>query len=128
MTNLYFIGDTHFGRKYSFLQDYELNISKRNFDVINNCEKIVEDAISNKADHVIFLGDVYDRKIISPTIRKIVRRRIFDPLLKANDFWNKFIDDPIHIIHKILRRPLGRHKILFRYHNRGKIRADAVGV
>ncbi len=84
MTKLYFIGDTHFGRKYSFLQDYELNISRRNFDVINNCEKIVEDAISNNADYVIFLGDVYDRKIISPTIRKIVRKRIFDLLLKAN--------------------------------------------
>ncbi len=84
MTKLYFIGDTHFGRKYSYLQDYELNISKRNLDVINNCEKIVEDAIANKADHVIFLGDVYDRKIISPTIRKIVRKRIFDPLLNAN--------------------------------------------
>jgi exonuclease SbcC len=84
MTKLYFIGDTHFGRKYSYLQDYELNISKRNLDVIDNCEKIIEDAISNHADHVIFLGDVYDRKIISPTIRKIVRKRIFDPLLKAN--------------------------------------------
>ncbi len=84
MTKLYFIGDTHFGRKYSYLQDYELNISKRNFDVIDNCEKIVKDAIANKADHVIFLGDVYDRKIISPTIRKIVRKRIFDPLLKEN--------------------------------------------
>ena len=84
MTKLYFIGDTHFGRKYSYLVDYELNISKRNLDVIDNCEDIVKDAISNKADYVIFLGDVYDRKIISPTIRKIVRKRIFTPLHKAN--------------------------------------------
>ncbi|MHA1454234.1 MAG: AAA family ATPase, partial [Promethearchaeota archaeon] len=78
-----FIGDTHFGRKYSYLLDYELNISKRNLDVIDNCEKIVKDAITNKAKYIIFLGDVYDRKIISPTIRKIVRKRLFDPLLKA---------------------------------------------
>ncbi|MBN2155815.1 MAG: AAA family ATPase [Candidatus Lokiarchaeota archaeon] len=80
---LYFIGDTHFGKKYSYLSNYELNISERNLDVIDNCEIIVKDAIQNNADYVIFLGDVYDRKIISPTIRKIVRNRIFDPLYKA---------------------------------------------
>jgi len=81
---IYFIGDTHFGKSYPFLRDYELNISKRNLDVIANSETIVNSAIEDKADLVIFLGDVYERKIISPTIRKIVREKIFIPLYEAN--------------------------------------------
>jgi len=80
MTKIFFIGDTHFGKAYSYLKDYELNISKRNLDIISNCEVIIKTAIKEKADYVIFLGDLYDRRLISPTIRKIVRDRIFIPL------------------------------------------------
>jgi len=84
MTKIYFIGDTHFGKSYPFLKDYELNISKRNYDVIDNCEKIIKDAIKNNADYVIFLGDLYERQTISATIRRIVRERIFRPLHENN--------------------------------------------
>ncbi len=80
MTKIYFIGDTHFGKSYPYRKNYILNISERNLDVIDNCEKIVKAAIKEHADYVIFLGDLYDRKIISPTVRKIVREKIFIPL------------------------------------------------
>lgn len=80
ITKIFFIGDTHFGKPYSYRKNYELSISERNFDVINNCEKIVNAAIEEKADYVIFLGDLYERQMISPTIRKIVREKIFIPL------------------------------------------------
>jgi len=80
VTKIYFIGDTHFGKSYPYRKNYTLNISERNLDVIDNCEKIVKAAIKEHADYVIFLGDLYDRKIISPTVRKIVRERIFIPL------------------------------------------------
>jgi len=84
MTKIYFIGDPHFGKSYPFLKDYELNISKRNFDVIDNCEKIIKEAIKNNANYVIFLGDLYERQTISATIRRIVRERIFRPLHESN--------------------------------------------
>ncbi|MFX1477957.1 MAG: AAA family ATPase, partial [Promethearchaeota archaeon] len=84
MTKIYFIGDTHFGKSYPYRKDYSLNISERNLDVIDNCEKIILSAIKDQADYVIFLGDLYDRKMISPTIRKIVREKIFVPLNKHN--------------------------------------------
>ncbi|MBY9008864.1 MAG: metallophosphoesterase, partial [Candidatus Lokiarchaeota archaeon] len=80
MTKIFFIGDTHFGKSYPYRKNYTLNISERNLDVIDNCEKIIQAAIQENADYVIFLGDLYDRKIISPTIRKIVREKIFIPL------------------------------------------------
>ncbi len=84
MTKIFFIGDTHFGKSYPFKRMYELNISARNLDVINTCGKIVNTAIEEEADLVIFLGDLYDRQNISPTIRKIVRETIFVPLNKHN--------------------------------------------
>lgn len=84
MTTIFFIADTHFGKKYNFLQDYELGFSERNLDVIENCERIIKTAIEEKPDYVIFLGDVYERQMISPTIRKIVRERIFIPLFENN--------------------------------------------
>jgi exonuclease SbcC len=84
MTKIFFIGDTHFGKSYPFRRIYELNISERNLDVIKNCEIIVKEAIKEKADFVIFLGDLYDRQNISPTIRRIVRERIFIPLNEHN--------------------------------------------
>ena len=84
MTKIFFISDTHFGKKYSFRRDYNLNISKRNLDAIDNCEIIIENAIEEQADFVIFLGDIYDRRNISPTFRKIVRERIFTPLANSN--------------------------------------------
>ena len=84
MTKIFFIGDTHFGKVYPFLKNYELNISKRNEDTISNCEKIINTAIEEKANYVIFLGDLYDRQTISPTIRKILRNKIFRPLNKQN--------------------------------------------
>lgn len=84
MTRIYYIADTHFGKKYPYLSIHELNISKRNLDQIQICENIVQEALKDKADYVIFLGDVYDRQIISPTFRKIVRNRIFDPLFEHN--------------------------------------------
>lgn len=80
MTNIYFIADTHFGKKYSYLKDHTLYISERNVDQIEICEDIVNKAIEDSAAYVIFLGDVYDRQLVSPTIRKLVRERIFDPL------------------------------------------------
>ncbi len=82
MTRIFFIGDTHFGKSYPFKRLYELNISERNLDVISICEKIVNAAIQEKAELVIFLGDLYDRQNISPTVRKIVREHIFIPLNK----------------------------------------------
>ena len=84
MTKIFFIGDTHFGKSYPFKRMYELNISERNLDVINNCGKIIKTAIEEEADLVIFLGDLYDRQNISPTIRKIVRENIFVPLNEHN--------------------------------------------
>lgn len=84
MTKIFFIGDTHFGKLYPFKRMYELNISARNLDVINTCGKIVNTAIEEEADIVIFLGDLYDRQNISPTIRKIVRENIFVPLNEYN--------------------------------------------
>ncbi|TFF88109.1 MAG: hypothetical protein EU548_09300, partial [Promethearchaeota archaeon] len=82
MSKIYVIGDTHFGKKYSYLKNYELNISERNLDQIKICEDIIQKAIQDNAEYVVFLGDVYDRQIVSPTIRKLVRERIFDPLSK----------------------------------------------
>ncbi len=84
MTKIFFIGDTHFGKVYPYRKNYVLNISERNFDVINNCAQIVQTAIQENADFVIFLGDLYDRKVISATTRKIVREKIFIPLNKHN--------------------------------------------
>ncbi|MFX1501413.1 MAG: AAA family ATPase [Promethearchaeota archaeon] len=84
MTKIFFIGDTHFGKSYPFKRIYDLNISERNLDVVNICEKIVNSAIQEKADFMIFLGDLYDRQNISPTMRKIVREHIFIPLNKNN--------------------------------------------
>lgn len=84
MTKIYFIGDTHFGKAYPYRKNYVLNISERSLDVINTCEKIINEAIKEKADFVIFLGDLYHRKNISPTIRKIVREKIFLPLNQNN--------------------------------------------
>lgn len=84
MPGIYFIGDTHFGKKYPFLKDYKLLLSERNYDVINNCESIVKSAIENVADCVVFLGDVYEHQSNSPTIRKIVRERVFEPLNRAD--------------------------------------------
>ena len=84
MTKIFFIGDTHFGKSYPFKRMYELNISARNLDVINTCGKIVNTAIEEEADLVIFLGDLYDRQSISPTIRRIVRETIFVPLNERN--------------------------------------------
>ncbi|MFX1344122.1 MAG: AAA family ATPase [Promethearchaeota archaeon] len=84
MTKIYFIGDTHFGKSYPYRKDYILNISERSLDVVNNCEIIIHAAIADNADYVVFLGDLYDRKIISPTIRKIVREKIFIPLNDHN--------------------------------------------
>ena len=80
MTKIFFIGDTHFGKSYPFKRKYDLNISERSLDVINTCGKIVKTAIEEEADLVIFLGDLYDRQNISPTIRRIVREEIFVPL------------------------------------------------
>jgi len=80
VTKIFFIGDTHFGKSYPYRKNYTLNISERSLDVIDNCEKIIQAAIQENADYVIFLGDLYHRKIISPTIRKIVREKIFIPL------------------------------------------------
>jgi len=84
MTKIFFIGDTHFGKSYPFKKMYDLNISERSLDVINNCGKIIQTAIEEEADLVIFLGDLYDRQNISPTIRRIVRENIFVPLNENN--------------------------------------------
>ena len=84
MTKIFFIGDTHFGKSYPFKRIYELNISERNLDVINTCGKIVKTSIEEKADLVVFLGDLYDRQNISPTIRRLVRENIFIPLSEHN--------------------------------------------
>ena len=84
MTKIFFIGDTHFGKSYPFKKMYDLNISERSLDVINNCGKITQTAIEEEADLVIFLGDLYDRQNISPTIRRIVRENIFVPLNENN--------------------------------------------
>ncbi len=83
MTKIFFIGDTHFGKSYPYRKNYTLNISERSLDVIDNCERIIQAAIHENADYVIFLGDLYHRKIISPTIRKIIREKIFIPLNEA---------------------------------------------
>ncbi len=84
MTKIFFIGDTHFGKSYPFKRMYELNISERSLDVINNCGKIIKTVIEEEADLVIFLGDLYDRQNISPTIRRLVRETIFVPLNEHN--------------------------------------------
>ena len=61
-----------------------MNISKRNEDTINICQQIINTVIEDKVNYVIFLGDLYDRQTISPTIRKIIRNKIFKPLNKHN--------------------------------------------
>ncbi|TFG14712.1 MAG: hypothetical protein EU531_08935 [Promethearchaeota archaeon] len=80
MTKIYFIGDIHFGKNYPYNKIYELNISERNLDIINTCKKIITSACQEPADLVIFLGDLYDRQNISPTIRRIIREELFIPL------------------------------------------------
>ena len=83
MAKIVIVGDIHIGIRYSFRVDLKTGLSDRTIDFIDAFARVVSYAIKNKTDLILIAGDLYDRIVINPTLLKIVREKIWKPLIEA---------------------------------------------
>jgi len=84
MTKILFVSDVHIGIRYSFRVDLRTGISDRTLDFINALARVVDYAIKEEIDIFVISGDLYDRVTIGPTLLRLVREKIWKPLIKSN--------------------------------------------
>ncbi|MHA1228185.1 MAG: metallophosphoesterase family protein, partial [Candidatus Hodarchaeales archaeon] len=83
MSKILFVSDIHLGIKYSYLIDLQTGISQRTMDFVLALERVVNYAIENEIDIFVICGDLFDRITIGPTLLRIVREKIWKPLIKS---------------------------------------------
>jgi len=84
MAKILFVSDIHIGIRYSFRVDLRTGISDRTLDFINALARVVDYAINEEIDIFVISGDLYDRVTIGPTLLRLVREKIWKPLIKSN--------------------------------------------
>jgi len=84
MAKILFVSDIHIGIRYSFRVDLRTGISDRTLDFINALARVVDYAIKEEIDIFVISGDLYDRVTIGPTLLRLVREKIWKPLIKSN--------------------------------------------
>ncbi|MHA2237679.1 MAG: metallophosphoesterase family protein [Candidatus Hodarchaeales archaeon] len=83
MAKIVIVGDVHIGIRYAFRVDLKTGLSDRTIDFIDAFARVVSYTIENKMDLILIAGDLYDRIVINPTLLKIVREKIWIPLINA---------------------------------------------
>ncbi|MHA1974952.1 MAG: metallophosphoesterase family protein [Candidatus Hodarchaeales archaeon] len=83
MSKILFVSDIHLGIKYSYLVDLQTGLSRRTLDFVYALERVVQYAIDNHIDIFVICGDLFDRITVGPTLLRIVRDRIWKPLIKS---------------------------------------------
>ncbi len=82
MTKILFVSDVHIGIRYSYRIDFKTGLSERTLDFVEALARVVESAIANQIDIFVICGDLFDRVHIGPTLLRVVRDRIWKPLIK----------------------------------------------
>lgn len=83
MAKILFVSDVHIGIRYSFRIDLRTGISERTLDFIEALKRVVDHAVKNQIDAFVICGDLFDRVNIGPTLLRIVREKIWQPLIIA---------------------------------------------
>lgn len=83
MAKILFVSDIHIGIRYSFRVDLRTGISDRTLDFINALARVVDYAINEEIDIFVISGDLYDRVTIGPTLLRLVRDKIWKPLINS---------------------------------------------
>jgi exonuclease SbcD len=83
MAKILFVSDIHIGIRYSYRIDLRTGISARTLDFINALSRVVSYAINENTDIFVISGDIFDRVTVGPTILRLVREKIWIPLLES---------------------------------------------
>ncbi len=83
MARILFVSDVHIGIRYSYRIDLRTGISARTLDFINALARVVNYTIDEKIDIFVITGDMFDRVTIGPTILRVVREKIWIPLMES---------------------------------------------
>ena len=83
MAKILFVSDIHIGIRYSFRIDLRTGISDRTLDFIDALARVVDYAIKEEIDIFVISGDLYDRVTIGPTLLRLVREKIWKPLINS---------------------------------------------
>ncbi|MHA2303952.1 MAG: metallophosphoesterase family protein [Candidatus Hodarchaeales archaeon] len=83
MAKILFVSDVHIGIRYSYRVDLRTGISARTLDFIDALSRVVNYAIENKIDIFVISGDLFDRVTVGPTLLRLVREKIWIPLIKS---------------------------------------------
>ncbi|UCE13821.1 MAG: exonuclease subunit SbcD [Candidatus Heimdallarchaeota archaeon] len=83
MAKILFVSDVHIGIRYSYRVDLRTGISERTLDFVKALARVVDYAIKEQIDVFVICGDLFDRVTIGPTLLRIVRERIWQPLIAA---------------------------------------------
>lgn len=83
MAKILFVSDVHIGIRYSYRVDFRTGISDRTLDFITALSRVVDYAIRNDIDIFVISGDLFDRVTIGPTLLRLVREKIWVPLIDS---------------------------------------------
>jgi exonuclease SbcD len=74
-----FTADAHVGKPFKF--KYRNGVSERSIDFVEQLRKVSNYSINNDVDLLVVGGDLYDKPTINATIKKILRKNVFKPLI-----------------------------------------------
>ncbi len=84
MAKILFVSDVHIGIRYPYHIDLRTGISQRTMDFVIALKRVVIYAIDNGIDIFVICGDLFDRVSIGPTLLRIVRELIWQPLIQSD--------------------------------------------